>query len=109
MSRRAASLRAKLSAKPLFVVFGIDKNGKTKGARFSSRQVELALQAAMKLKLQVFEAVSAEMQELAKKLPSGRVYARRRASLPFIKRELYEKLHAASGGLVRDRTDEVIE
>ena len=41
------------------------------------------------------------MAELAKKLPSGRIYAQGRAFIPFIKRELYDKVCAASGGHVR--------
>lgn len=102
MSKKRKPAIAKISS---LVVFGLDENGRAKGARFSSQQIELALEAALSLKLEVFEAVSSEMQELAKKLPSGRVYARR-ASLPFIDQELYERLHAASGGLVRDRGDE---
>jgi hypothetical protein len=96
-------------AKSTFVVFGIDENGKTKGARFSGKKLELALHAATTLELEVFEAVSAEMQKLAKELPSGNIYVRGRAFLPFIKRELYQKLHVASGGLVRDRADEIAE
>ena len=88
----------------MYIVFGIDKNGKTRGARFSARQLELALQATLKLKLEVFEAVSSEMRELAEKLPSVRCYGRGRRSLPVIGRDFYERLHAASGGLVRDQS-----
>ncbi|MFK4616734.1 hypothetical protein ABIF50_003317 [Bradyrhizobium diazoefficiens] len=86
-------------------MFGLDENGRAKGARFSSQQIGLALEATLTLKLEVFEAVSSEMQELATKLPSGHVYAKR-ASLPFIEKTLYERLHAAFGGLVRDQGDE---
>ena len=109
MSRNKTSKSAMPLAKSTFVVFGIDENGKTKGARFSGKKLELALHAATTLELEVFEAVSAEMQKLAKELPSGNIYVRGRAFLPFIKRELYQKLHVASGGLVRDRADEIAE
>ncbi len=103
MGKKAASKRAK-PQKAVFVVFGLAKNGRAKGARFSSGQTELALEAATS-PMQVYEAVSTEMQELAKKLPSTRVSAKGRPSLPFISKKLYEELHAASGGLVRDGAD----
>lgn len=102
MGKKASSKRRKRE-QPLFVVFGLAKNGKAKGACFISEQIELALDAAMMPGMSVFEAVSAEMQLLAKKLPSGRNYKIRRPSLPYITVELYKLLHAASGGLVRDR------
>src|SRR4051794_31009879 len=84
-------------SKPPFVVFGIDPNGKAKGARFNADQSELADKARALMKLEFFEAATDEMQELAKKLPSGRIYARGRAFVPFIKRELYDRLHATFG------------
>lgn len=84
------------------VVFGIDENGKPKAARFTPDQMQQAMDAARSLKLTVQEVNSDELQELAKKLPSGRIYARGRAFVPFIKRDLYDKLQAASGGLAQD-------
>lgn len=88
--------------KHVFVVFGLDESGKPKAARFTPNQFEPASHAATSMNLHICEAASAELVELAKKLPSGRIYARGRAFIPFIKRDLYDRLHAASGGLVRD-------
>jgi hypothetical protein len=88
--------------KPALLVFGLDENGKPKGARFVASQFEPASQAALTMNLHICEALSDDLVELSKKLPSGRIYARGRAFVPFIKRDLYDKLHAASGGLVRD-------
>jgi hypothetical protein len=65
-------------------------------------QVGLALQAALSLKLEVFEAVSMEMQKLVKEFPTGCVYGDDRAFFPIIKEGLHKRLHIASGGLVRD-------
>ena len=106
MGKRAAP-KPRKREQAFFVVFGLAKNGRARGACFSSEQIELALEAATIPGMGVFEAVSAEMRKLARRLPSGRVRADGRPSLPFITKELYEKLHAASGGLVRDRSDEV--
>ena len=103
--RKAASKSA-WPEKALFVVFGLTKNGRARGACFSSEQIELALEAASSPRMAVYEAVSREMRLLAKQLPSGRAFPSRRAPLPFIEKDLYERLHAASGGLVRDRDDE---
>lgn len=89
-------------AKLPFVVYGIDQNGKTKGARFPAEQFEQAAHASTSMGLQIHEAHNDELIALAQKLPSGRIYARGRAFIPFIKRELYDRLHAATGGLVRD-------
>lgn len=90
------------TSKATLLIFGLDENGKSKGARFLASQFESASQAASTMKLSICEALSNDLVELGKKLPSGRIYARGRAFVPFIKRDLYDKLHAASGGLVRD-------
>ena len=89
-------------AKSVTVVVGLDENGKPKGARFNPEQMEQAIQAAQSLNLEIYDANSDEMAELARKLPSGRIYAQGRAFIPFIKRELYDKVCTASGGHARD-------
>lgn len=91
--------------KALFVVFGLTRSGRARGACFSSEQNELALEAATTPEMTAFEAVSPEMKRLALKLPSGRGHSKKRPSLPPITMELYRKLYIASGGLVRDRDD----
>lgn len=79
-----------------YVVFGLDPNGKPKGARFQAEQYEQAAEACTSLKLEIHQASTPELLDLAPKLPSGRIYARGRAFVPFIKRTLYDQLHAAS-------------
>lgn len=106
--KKAASRSAKRE-KALFVVFGLAENGKAKGACFSNRQIRLALDAATTPGMEVYEAVSAKMRQLAKQLPSGRAQVDGLPLVPFIRKALYKKLHAASGGLVRDRSDEPVE
>lgn len=103
---KKAATKGRRQEKAFYVVFGLAKNGRPRGACFSSEQIELALEAATLLGMAVYEAVSTEMQLLAKQLHSGRAYTNRRAPLPFIEKDLYDRLHAASGGLVRDRDDE---
>jgi hypothetical protein len=66
--------------------------------------MEQVIHAAQTLKLEIYDTSPDELKEIAKKLPSGRIYVQGRAFIPFIKRELYDKVYAASGGHVRDGT-----
>lgn len=91
-------------AKHATVVFGMDESGKPKAARFNPDQMQQATEAARSLKLDICEVNSDALQEVAKKLPSGRIYARGRAFIPFIKRDLYDQLLAARGAPVGDGT-----
>jgi hypothetical protein len=83
--------------KPVLVVFGLDQTGKPKAARFTGGQSEAAREAAAAMQLTVFEATGPELEELSKKLPVGRLHARGKAFIPYIKRDLYDRLQAASG------------
>jgi hypothetical protein len=83
--------------KPVLVVFGLDQTGKPKAARFTGTQSEAAREAAAAMQLTVFEATGPELEELSKKLPVGRLHARGKAFIPYIKRDLYDRLRAASG------------
>jgi hypothetical protein len=51
--------------------------------------------------LEIYDTSPDELKEIAKKLPCRRIHAQGRAFIPFIKRELYDKVYAASGGHVR--------
>jgi hypothetical protein len=89
----------KLSDSPstqLFV-YGLDEDGKPKGARFPATETEKVLPVATAMKLQSSQACSDEIADLGRKLPVGRIYARGRAFIPNIKRDLYDKLLAAVG------------
>ena len=96
--------RATKQPKPTYVAFGVTRNGSCRGARFSD--LDLAIQAALSLKLELFEAVSIEMRKSARELPTGVVYGSDRAFLPIITKGLYKKLYVAFGGLVRDGSSE---
>lgn len=78
------------------VVFGIDSRGKAKGARFGRDNAELAIKAAGQLQLRVLANCDPTVAEIAARLPVGRVHAKGRTFVPFIKRDLYERLLAAS-------------
>ena len=78
------------------VLFGIDSHGKPKGARFGRDHADLAIKAASQLQLRVLASNDPKVADLATQLPVGRVHATGRTFVPFIRRNLYDKLVAAA-------------
>jgi hypothetical protein len=76
-------------------VYGLDEAGKPKGARFSAAENDKVLPVATAMGLLSIKASSDEVGNIGMKLPIGRIYARGKAFIPNIKRDLYEKLVAA--------------
>ena len=101
----------KLSDSPstqLFV-YGLDEAGKPKGARFPATETEKVFPVATAMKLQSSQACSEEVANLGMKLPVGRIYARGKAFIPNIKRDLYDKLLAAIGSCKEEHDHSQIE
>jgi len=78
------------------VLFGIDNRGKPKGARFGKEHASLAMKAATQLQLNVLASNDPKVAEIAARLPVGRVHVTGRTFVPFIRRDLYDKLVAAT-------------
>jgi hypothetical protein len=78
------------------VLFGIDSRGKPKAARFGKEHASLASKAAAQLQLNVLPTNDPKVAEIAARLPVGRVHATGRTFVPFIRRDLYDKLVAAA-------------
>ena len=78
------------------VLFGIDSHGKPKAARFGRDLADLAIKAASQLQLRVLASNDPKVAELATRLPVGRVHATGRTFVPFIRRDLYDKLVAVA-------------
>jgi hypothetical protein len=78
------------------VLFGIDGRGKPKAARFGREHASLAIKAATQLQLNVLASNDPKVAEIAARLPVGRVHATGRTFVPFIRRDLYERLVAAA-------------
>jgi hypothetical protein len=78
------------------VLFGIDSHGKPKGARFGKDHADLAIKAASQLQLRILAGNDPKIADLATRLPVGRVHATGRTFVPFIRRDLYDKLVAAA-------------
>ena len=75
-------------------VFGLDEGGKPVGARFPTSETKV-FEVAKSRKLECHSAYNEEWAALGMQLPVGRVYARGKAFIPNIKRDLYDKLLAA--------------
>jgi hypothetical protein len=78
------------------VLFGIDNRGKPKGARFGREHASLAIKAATQLQLNVLASNDPKVAEIVARLPVGRVHATGRTFVPFIRRDLYDRLVAAA-------------
>jgi hypothetical protein len=79
------------------VLFGLDSRGKAKAARFGKEHAGLAMKAASQLALQVLASNDPKIADIAAALPVGRVHATGRTFVPFIRRDLYDRLLAAAG------------
>jgi hypothetical protein len=76
-------------------VFGLDESKKPVGARFPTSETKV-LQVAQARKLECHTYYNnQEWAALCMQLPVGRIYARGKAFIPFIKPDLYEKLQTA--------------
>ncbi len=76
---------------PDLIVLGLNQ-GKPRGAKFLASQADLVAKAAKAMTLTVGKAEGADLIDLAKKLPNGRLYATGRGFVPSIGRSLYDKL-----------------
>jgi hypothetical protein len=96
MTKKADKNRANANSR-LFV-FGLDENGKPRGARFNEIKDDVVTAALdMKCWVVVDPLTPAEFVPLGMKLPVGRLYASGRAFIPPIRRDLYDKLFATKG------------
>lgn len=94
-ARAKHSTPATTSPAPV-VLFGIDSHGKPKAARFGKEDASLAIKAANQLQLKVLAGDDPKVAEIVARLPVGRVHATGRTFVPFIRRDLYDKLVAAA-------------
>ncbi len=95
MTKAKASTLTTLCPAPV-VLFGIDSRGKPKAARFGKDHASLAIKAASQLHLEVLANDSPKIAEIAARLPVGRVHATGKTFVPFIRRDLYDKLVAVA-------------
>jgi hypothetical protein len=93
MTKTKTSDEKKNNAVLQWFVFGLDK-GKPVGARFPKSEMKV-FQVAEARSLEVHAAYSEEIGGLGMRLPVGRIYARGKAFVPHIAKDLFDKLQAA--------------
>src|SRR5258705_5319119 len=76
-------------------VLGLDEIGKPRGARFAELKDNIA-SAAVDLNCRVLINQPETVSDIAMKLPAGRIYASRKAFIPNIRRDLYDKISEAT-------------
>ena len=76
---------------PDLVVLGLHE-GQPRAAKFPASQADLVAKAATAMNLTVCKPEGADLVELAKKLPEGRLYATGRGFVPPIRRNRYDNL-----------------
>ena len=96
MTKKTDQSRANANS-PLFV-FGLDENGKPRGARFNEIKDDI-VRAALDMRCWVVQDpfTPADFAPIGMKLPVGRLYASGRAFIPPIKLGLYNELFATKG------------
>src|SRR5258707_11335452 len=75
-------------------IFGLDEDGKPRGARFAEFNAKV-VSAAAQLKLASVHPASPTVTVIGMTLPVGRLYASGKAFVPPIRRDLLGKLKAA--------------
>ena len=85
---------------PELIVLGRGEAGKPQAARFPAGHNDLVTKAAKAMNLTVCKAESADVAELAKKLPTGRLYSTGRGFVPAVGQSLHGKLSSNSSSPV---------
>ena len=79
-------------AGPALILFGLSEDGKPRAGTFQEAEIETATKASAGMSLNVLKVSGDQAQELATKIPPGRVHANGRGFVPFIRGALYAQL-----------------
>lgn len=85
------------TTKPQLIIYGLDETGKPKAGRFTPSHADAAKEAAAAMKLTAIEATGPRADDILRKLSVGRIHARGKAFIPFIKRDLYDQICSVNG------------
>lgn len=93
---------------PALVVFGADKAGKPHAAWFPTPDVSLATKAAATIGFRALVLCDDAQRSAAADLPQGRVFSSGRAFVPFVAKEVYERLQALAGSSAGSATTRIV-
>lgn len=85
-----ASPTAAISA---LILLGRDEAGKAHASRFDDQDLKAVRDAAAIMGMAALPVVGKELETIAVTLPKGKLYDSGRAFVPFVKSDLYERLH----------------
>lgn len=81
----------------VLVVLGLGSDGKPHAARFDQADKALVIKAAGLMGFHAIDVAAGELQATALQLPGGKIFASGRGFVPFIRRDLYDKLVGLAG------------
>ena len=93
---------------PALILFGRSKDGKPRAGTFQEAEIETATNASKGMGLAVLKVSDAQAQDLATKIPAGRVHANGRGFVPFIRGNLYAQLQDLAKAQGIDPTDRAL-
>jgi hypothetical protein len=88
----AASVKIADTSQIAVVVYGQPEGDKPRAGLFKPSQGALATKAASLMKLNVFRVETTAHLAAVEKLPMGRLYANGRGFVPYVRRDLYDKV-----------------
>jgi len=95
-------------ADPALILFGRSEDGKPRAGTFQEAEIETATNASKGMGLAVLKVSDAQAQDLATKIPAGRVHANGRGFVPFIRGNLYAQLQDLAKAQGIDPTDRAL-
>lgn len=81
----------------ILVVLGMGSDDKPHASRFTDEDATLAIRAAQLMNFHAVRVTDPELQRAVEELPIGKIFATGRGLVPFVKRELYDKLAVLVG------------
>jgi hypothetical protein len=81
----------------VLVVLGVGADDKPHASRFTEEDTTLAIRAARLMNFHAVRVTDPELQKAVEELPIGKIFATGRGLVPFVKRELYDKLAVLIG------------
>jgi hypothetical protein len=89
---KAVTKSADAADNKVLIVLGYDEDQKPRAARFPASDANLVAKAAQLMDLKVYEAITEELADLAKKLPLGRLYSNGKGFVPNVRQNLYSQI-----------------
>lgn len=98
MSKKPTKSNSKKPANKIVIMFGLDKDRKPRGARFTGENEALLAKAAAAMGFRLAVPVTKKHFEVANKLPAGKIHATGSGLVPVVDQPLYDQIISLVGG-----------